>query len=300
MAPGYIGAHTAKALAEAGYRPVVFDNLGSGHRQAVRWGPFVHGDIRDGRALREAIAEHGVAGAIHFAGLIEVGRSMVRPDLFYEHNVTGTAVLLAALKVAGVGRLVFSSSAAVYGETKLIGERMIEAHCRAFGLAAVALRYFNAAGANTGGLIGEAHNPETHLIPLAINAGLGRGKPLTVFGRDFATPDGSCLRDYIHVGDLARAHVAALAAPMEAGDFLALTVGTGQGRSVMEVIAAVDRAPGRPTPYSVGARRAGDPASLVADPGLISRRLDWSARESSLDNINSTAAAWARDPKFGV
>ncbi len=320
---GYIGSHTAKALAESGHTPVVFDNLSSGHRQAVRWGPFVHGDVRDGRALRQAIEAHSVTGVIHFAGLIEVGRSMTRPDLFYEHNVTGVAVMLAALADCGVGRLVFSSSAAVYGDgagpgvaaipedapkapasvygdTKLWGERMIAAHGRAFGLTAVALRYFNAAGADPGGLIGEAHDPETHLIPLAINAGLGRGKPLTVFGRDFPTPDGSCLRDYIHVSDLARAHVAALAAPMQAGEFQALNVGTGQGRSVLEVIAAVDRALGTPTPHSIGPRRDGDPPSLVADPALIGRRLDWAPRDSSLDHIIETAAAWARNPKFGA
>jgi UDP-glucose 4-epimerase/UDP-arabinose 4-epimerase len=316
---GFIGSHTAKALAEAGWRPVVFDNLSSGQRSAVQWGEFVHGDIRDSQALREVIDRYGVQGVIHFAGLIEVGRSMSKPDLFYDHNVGGTAALLSAMKAQGVPRLVFSSSAAVYGayqgptvgaaipenaaktpsspygETKLVGEWMIEAQCRAFGLRGIALRYFNAAGADPSGLIGEAHDPETHLIPLTIDAALGRGGPLTVFGRDFDTPDGSCLRDYIHVSDLARAHVAALSTPMDAGAFLALNVGTGQGYSVLEVIGAVDAAMGRPTPVVIGPRRAGDPASLVADASLIRRRFDWSARESSLDHIVETALRWRRD-----
>jgi UDP-glucose 4-epimerase/UDP-arabinose 4-epimerase len=319
---GYIGAHTAKALAESGFTPVVFDNLSAGHRQAVRWGPLVHGDIRDGRALREAMNQYKPTGVIHFAGLIEVGRSMARPDLFYDVNVGGTASLLAAMRDRGVNRLVFSSSAAVYGaavidplaaipedaakspssvygDTKLIGERMIEAHGRAFGLSGVALRYFNAAGADAGGLLGEAHSPETHLIPLAIEAGLGLGKPLTVFGRDFPTPDGSCLRDYIHVGDLARAHVAALETPMAPGAFLALNVGTGQGHSVLDVIAAVDAAIGRPTPHAIGERRPGDPPSLIADAGSIRRRLDWTPRESSLAHIVETAVRWRRAPAFG-
>jgi UDP-glucose 4-epimerase/UDP-arabinose 4-epimerase len=319
---GFIGSHTAKALAESGFTPVVFDNLSAGHRGAVRWGDFVHGDIRDGRALREALSKHEVAGVIHFAGLIEVGRSMSRPDLFHEHNVGGVASLLSAMRDCAVARLVFSSSAAVYGdgpgaglaaipedagkapvsvygETKLMGEWMISAYCRAFGLSAVALRYFNAAGADPGGLIGEAHDPETHLIPLAIRAGLGLGKPLTVFGCDFPTPDGSCLRDYIHVTDLARAHVAALETQMEAGDFMPLNVGTGQGCSVLEVIAAVERAVGSPTPHSIGARREGDPPSLVADNARIRSRLAWTPEHSSLDHIVRTAVAWARAPKFG-
>jgi len=320
---GYIGSHTAKALAEAGWRPVVFDNLSSGRREAVRWGPLVVGDVRDREALRAALTEHAVAGVIHFAGLIEVGRSVTRPDLFYDHNVSGTGALLSAMADREISRLVFSSSAAVYGdikgadaaapipedaakaptspygESKLIGEWMIAAHARAFGLSAVALRYFNAAGADTSALIGEAHDPETHLIPLAIEAALGAGKPLTVFGQDFDTPDGSCLRDYIHVSDLARAHVAALEAPMDRGEFQPFNVGTGIGRSVLQVLQAVDQVAGR-TPYAVGARRAGDPASLVADPARIRTRLNWSPTQSDLVTIIETALAWRTSPRFPV
>jgi UDP-glucose-4-epimerase GalE len=319
---GYIGAHTAKALAERGLRPIVFDNLSSGYRAAVQWGEFVHGDIRDGRALRQAIADYGVTAAIHFASLIEVGRSVTRPDLFYEHNVGGTATLLNALVDYGVQRLVFSSSAAVYGDqsgsspletlteaspkdpaspygdTKLACERMIASYARAFGFSSVALRYFNAAGADPCGLIGEAHQPETHLIPLAITAALGQRGPLTVFGTDFDTPDGSCLRDYIHVVDLAAAHLAALEVVLPAGAFEAVNVGAGRGRSVLEVIGAVDRVLGRPTPFVIGGRRPGDPPSLVADPARAQELLNWRAQHSSMDEIVRDAAAWHRAPRY--
>ena len=320
---GFIGSHTAKALHGNGYRPVVFDNLSSGHRQAVQWGEFVHGDIRDRGALAATMSEYRPAAVIHFAGLIEVGRSVSRPDLFFDVNVTGTGTLLSVMKDFKIPRLVFSSSAAVYGqpgeaakpkalkegdpkapsspygETKLVGERMIEAHCRAFGLTGVALRYFNAAGSDAEGDLGECHDPETHLIPLAIDAGLGLGKPLTVFGRDFDTPDGSCVRDYVHVEDLAAAHVAALGPSIASGSFEAMNVGTGKGQSVLQVIAAVERVLSTPTLYLVGERRAGDPASLVADPAKIRQRLGWSASGSSLKRIVETAVAWRRDPKFG-
>jgi len=320
---GYIGAHTAKALHQQGYFPVVFDDLSLGFREAVRWGAFVHGDIRDTRALGEVIEAHGIKTVIHFAGLIEVGRSVVRPDLFWDINVAGTISLLAAMRERGVDRLVFSSSAAVYGQggrgpldpipetapkapaspygdTKLACEWMIQAECRAYGLSAVALRYFNAAGADASGEIGEAHEPETHLIPLAIAAGLGRGKPLIIFGRDFDTPDGTCLRDYIHVSDLAEAHIAALRVELPAGAFEAVNVGAGQGRSVLEVVAAVSRALDRPTPYSVGARRAGDPPSLVADPSHARSLLGWSARRSGLDQIVADALRWETGPAYGA
>jgi len=316
---GYIGSHTAKALSEAGYTPVVYDNLSAGFREAVRWGPFVHGDIRDSAALRAAMVEHKVGAVIHFASLIEVGRSMVRPDLFYDINVNGTATLLNAMRETGVKRLVFSSTAAVYGQsdaatlteddhkdpvsaygdTKLACERMIASYGRAFGLTAVALRYFNAAGADPSGLIGEAHNPETHLIPLAIAANLGRGKPLTVFGDDFPTADGTCLRDYIHVGDLADAHVRALTQGVQAGGFAPINVGTGRGWSVLEVIRSVDKVLGSPTPHSIGGRRAGDPAVLVANASRAGALLDWTPTRSSLDQIVKNAANWHRSQKYG-
>jgi UDP-glucose-4-epimerase GalE len=320
---GYIGAHTAKALHEGGFTPIVFDNLSSGFRQAAQWGVFVHGDIRDRAALTEAIDVHGVTAVIHFAGLIEVGRSVARPDLFWDVNVSGTTTLLTVMRERGVRRLVFSSSAAVYGQggrgpletipedapkapaspygdTKLAAEWLIEAQCRAYGLAAVSLRYFNAAGADPSGLIGEAHEPETHLIPLAIAAALGQGNPLTVFGADFDTPDGTCLRDYVHVTDLASAHVAAMNAALPEGAFEPVNVGCGEGRSVLQVIDAVERAVGRPVPRSTGARRAGDPASLVADTTRSRGLLGWSPERSSLDAIVADAVAWERAPRYGA
>ena len=320
---GYIGAHTCKALSEAGHQPVVFDNLSSGFEDSVRWGPLVLGDIREPSALRAAILDHAVTAIVHFASLIEVGRSMTQPDIFYDVNVVGTLNLLNALRGTAVTRLVFSSSAAVYGQsgasplellseslpkepsspygdTKLTCERMIAGYCRAYGLSSVALRYFNAAGADASGIIGEAHDPETHLIPLAIGAALGTRKPLTVFGADFATPDGSCLRDYIHVSDLATAHIAALRLDMRQGGFEAVNVGVGEGRSVFEVISAVERATGRPVPYQVGERRGGDPASLVANPALAHGLLGWKARHSTLEQITRDAAAWHLAPAYGA
>jgi UDP-glucose-4-epimerase GalE len=319
---GYIGSHTAKALHDLGYLPVAYDNLSSGFREAVRWGPFVHGDVRDRAALAEAIATHGVGAVIHFAGLIEVGRSTARPDIFWEHNVAATTALLTTMQEQGVNRLVFSSSAAVYGQggqgpletiaetapkapaspyghTKLAAEWMIAAQCRAYGLTAVALRYFNAAGADPSGEIGEAHDPETHLIPLAIAAALGDGKPLTIFGQDFDTPDGTCLRDYIHVTDLASAHIAALKVELPVGAFEAINVGTGRGRSVTEVVEAVGRVAGRPVPHAVGPRRDGDPPSLVADPGRARSLLGWAPLRSSLDEIVTDALRWEANPGYG-
>jgi UDP-glucose 4-epimerase/UDP-arabinose 4-epimerase len=316
---GYIGAHTAKALSRHGYRPVVFDNLSSGHREAVRWGELLLGDIRDVRALGEALEASDAKAVIHFASLIEVGRSVVRPDLFWDTNVGGTASLLAAMRSRGVNRLVFSSSAAVYGDsnaleplresdpkkptspygdTKLACEEMIAAHARAFDVRAVALRYFNAAGADPSALIGEAHQPETHLIPLAIAAALGQGGPLTVFGDDFPTPDGSCVRDYTHVEDLAAAHVAALEAEIAPGTFDAVNVGAGRGSSVFEVIRAIEAETAAPLPFAVGPRREGDPASLVADISRAASLLGWAPRSSSMAGIVKTALAWARSPAF--
>jgi UDP-glucose-4-epimerase GalE len=319
---GYIGAHTAQALHAQGYRPVVFDNLSSGSAAAVRWGPLVHGDVRDAAALADAMAEHDVRAVIHFASLIEVGRSVVRPDLFWAHNLGGTATLLQAMRARGVKRLVFSSSAAVYGQggrgplesiaedagkdpaspygdTKLACERLIAAHATAFGLTGVALRYFNAAGADPSGLIGEAHAPETHLIPLAIAAALGEGKALTVFGDDFDTPDGTCLRDYVHVNDLAAAHLAALEAPLPAGAFEAVNIGAGRGYSVFEVIAEVGRALGRPVPHAVGPRRAGDPPSLLADVARAAQVLGWAPKVSGLEQIVRDAVRWETAPAYG-
>jgi UDP-glucose 4-epimerase/UDP-arabinose 4-epimerase len=317
---GYIGSHTAKALAEAGHRPVVFDDLSAGHMEAVQWGPLVVGDVRDAAAVSAAMRAHDIDAVIHFAGLIEVGRSMRDPAAFWDSNLGGTAAVLSAMRGCGVDRIVFSSTAAVYGQpqgpaplnedlplrpinpygdSKLAAERMIANHCAAHGLTGVCLRYFNACGADTEGGIGEAHDPESHLIPLAIEAALGLGPALTVFGEDFPTADGTCVRDYVHVSDLARAHVLALEHEMADGAVLAVNLGTGRGQSVREVIDAVRRATGRAVPYSIGPRRAGDPAALVADPSRAEAVLEWRAIESEIDAIVGSATAWRRAPAFG-
>lgn len=318
---GYIGAHTCKALADAGWTPVVFDSLSGGYRQAVQWGPFVHGDVRDSGALKDAFLTHGCRSVIHFAGLIEVGRSVIRPDIFFDHNTFGTAALLRAMREAGATRVIFSSTAAVYGmpsgggaaireddvrapinpygDSKLAAERMIAAAARADGITGVALRYFNACGADPEGRIGEAHHPETHLIPLALEAALGTGKPLTVFGDDFDTPDGSCLRDYIHVDDLAAAHVAALEADLPAGSYNAFNVGVGAGFSVFDVLRAVEAATGRRVPHSVGPRREGDPPVLVADSSRLQHELGWKPRYTDLTDVVRTAANWRKAPRYG-
>ena len=319
---GYIGSHTAKALAAAGHTPVVFDDLSNGHRESVRWGPLVVGDVRDRQAIEACLREHRIDSVINFAGLIEVGRSVHDPAVFWDVNLAGVAAVLDAMRACGVDRLVFSSTAAVYGQpdvasleplsetlptlpinpygdSKLAAERLIAASARAYGLQAVALRYFNACGADPEGEIGEAHYPESHLIPLTIEAALGLGPALTVFGQDFPTPDGACIRDYIHVSDLAQAHVLALDADPGPEGFVAMNLGTGRGFSVLEVVEAVSRAAGRPTPYSVGPRRAGDPACLVANPERAQRNLGWRPAFTSLDDIVATAVAWRRRPAFG-
>lgn len=319
---GYIGSHAAKAVHAAGMIPVVYDDLSNGHAEAVQWGPLIQGDIRDRSALCAAMQRYDVSGVMNFAGVIEVGLSVADPAEFWDRNVAGMACVLDAMRRTGVRRLVFSSTAAVYGrpsstsralreadptvpinpygDTKLACERMIAAQCAAYGLSAVALRYFNAAGADKEGLIGEAHTPESHLIPLAIEAALGWGPPLTVFGQDFQTADGTCVRDFVHVEDLATAHVAALALKMDIGAFEAMNLGTGQGHSVREVLFAVAKAVGRPVPHAIGKRRAGDPDRLVADASVAQRRLRWQPVRSSVDEIVASAVAWRRAPAFGL
>ena len=318
---GFIGSHTAKALAEGGHVPVVYDNLSNGHREAVQWGPFVHGDVRDRSGLVQALNDHAATAVIHFAGRIEVAESMSRPDLYWDHNVAGMAAVLDAIRACDIAHLVFSSTAAVYGtprgpgllreddvtnpinpygDTKLAGERMIAAACEAYGLSAIALRYFNACGSDPAGAIGEAHTPETHLIPRAIDAALGLGPALIINGTDFPTADGTCIRDYVHVSDLADAHVRAVNLAPSAGRFRALNLGTGVGTSIREILAGIDQVIGHKTAYSEGPRRAGDPERLVADPSAAQALLGWQANHSSLETILATAIRWRRQPAFGL
>ena len=310
---GYIGSHTAKALARAGYEPVVLDNFTSGHRSAARWGRLVEGDLQDSGLLSKVIREHEVKAVIHFAASLVVGESMAHPQKYFWNNVVNTLKLLDAMMAAGVKHIVFSSSAAVYGtpdevpipedhplrpinpygETKLIMERALHWYGVAYGLRSTALRYFNAAGADPQGEIGEEHHPETHLIPLVIRATLGLIPFVEVYGTDYATPDGTALRDYIHVTDLAEAHVLALRYLIEGGESVALNLGTGRGYSVREVVTAVERSSGgRKTPVRDAPRRPGDPPSLIADPGRAGKLLGWRPQHSDLDTIVQTAWKW--------
>jgi len=311
---GYIGSHACKALAGAGYLPVVYDNLSRGHREAVRWGPLVEGDLADGRHLAETLRRHDIAAVMHFAAYAYVGESMAQPGLYFRNNVANSLVLLEAMREAAVKRIVFSSTCATYGtpaaipiresapqqpvnpygESKLMIERMLHWYGAAHGFAHVALRYFNAAGADPDGEIGEAHEPETHLIPLMLEAAIGRRAAIDVFGTDYPTPDGTAVRDYIHVTDLAAAHVLAVAYLEKGGAGIACNLATGTGYSVREVIAAAERVTGRRIPRREVGRRPGDPPALVADASRARELLGWQPQLSDLDTIIATAWAWHR------
>jgi UDP-arabinose 4-epimerase len=311
---GYIGSHTCKALAAAGYLPVTFDNLVHGHRDAVRWGPLVVADLADRGAIERALREHHIGAVVHFAAFAYVGESMTDPGRYFRNNITCSMQLLDAMQAVGVSNIVFSSTCATYGipevvpitedtpqrpvnpygESKLFVERALHWHGVAHDLRSVALRYFNAAGADPAGELGERHDPETHLVPLAIDAALGLAPPLRVMGTDYDTPDGTAVRDYIHVTDLADAHVRALAYLEQGGASTALNLGTGTGHSVRDVINAVERATGRRVPRIDAPRRAGDPPALVSAPDRARAALDWTPRHSDLDSIVRTALAWHR------
>ncbi len=311
---GYIGAHACKALAKAGFEPITVDNLSAGHAEAVRWGRLVRFDLSDHAALRRLIADERVGAVMHFAASLNVGESVTEPAKYYANNVVNTLALLDAMRETGLDTIVFSSSAATYGtpervpmpedhpqqpinpygETKLAVERALKWYGEAYGLRWAALRYFNAAGADPDGEIGEAHDPEFHLIPLVLEAGLGKRPPVKVFGTDYPTPDGTAIRDYVHVTDLADAHVLALKHLLDGGDSLAANLGTGQGYSVRQVLDAAGAALGSPVPFENAARRAGDPPELVADPSLAMETLGWSPALSGLPTILRTAVAWHR------
>jgi UDP-glucose-4-epimerase GalE len=309
---GYIGSHTCKALARAGHLAVVLDNLIHGHKAAVRWGPLVEGDIRDRGLVERAIREHRIDAVVHFAGHAYVGESMRDPGKYFGNNAAGSLTLLEAVQACGIGRIVFSSTCATYGvpeslpihdehaqrpinpygESKLFVERALRWYGVAHGLRSVALRYFNAAGADPDGEIGEEHDPETHLIPLAIGAALGTRAPLQIYGTDYPTPDGTAVRDYVHVTDLADAHVRALDYLDGGGESTAVNLGTGRGHSVREIVAAVERVAERELPRRETARRPGDPASLVAAPGRSRELLGWAPQRSELGAIIATAWRW--------
>ncbi len=309
---GYIGAHACKVLAKAGWRPVVFDNLSRGRREAVRWGPLVEGDLADRPRLSRALAEHRVGVVMHFAAYAYVGELVADPALYYRNNLGGTLSLLEAMRETGVGEIVFSSTCATYGvpdrvpigesapqrpvnpygETKLAIERALHWYGAAYGMRSVALRYFNAAGADPECEIGECHEPETHLVPLVLQAALGQRAQIEIYGADYPTPDGSAIRDYVHVHDLAIAHLRALERLRAGGASIAVNLGAGSGHSVREVIAAAEAISGRKIQARAAPRRPGDPAALVADPSLAADILGWRARHSDLDTIIRTALAW--------
>jgi UDP-arabinose 4-epimerase len=309
---GYIGSHTAKELARAGYEPVVVDNFRRGHRWAVRWGPLVEMDLADVNGLRKLFEQFHIEAVVHFAASAYVEESMREPAEYFRNNVVNTLNLLDAMRGAGINRIVFSSTCATYGypertpitedhpqrpvnpygESKLIIERVLSWYGRVYGLSWTALRYFNAAGADLDCEIGELHNPETHLIPRVIAAAHGDVPLLEIFGTDYETPDGTAVRDYIHVADLASAHVKALERLAKAGDVGAINLGTGRGHSIREVIDTVERLTQRKVPILECPRRAGDPDVLVADASLAARALGWVPDHSSLDEIVKTAWRW--------
>ena len=308
---GYIGSHAAKALAGRGYVPVTYDNLVYGHPWAVQSGPFIEGDIGDRKLLLETIGRYNISAVMHFAAFTYVGESVKKPEKFFDNNVAKSLTLLDAVIESGVRHVVFSSSCATYGtpervpiaednpqrpvnpygETKLIIERALHWYGGAHDLTSAALRYFNASGADLDGKLGEMHDPETHLIPLVFQAIEG-GRPLQIFGEDYPTPDGTCVRDYIHVADLADAHVKALDYLIDGGPSIALNLGTGQGHSVKEVIRVAEQVTGRKVPHSIVGRREGDPAILVADAALAERVLNWHPQHSDLDCIIRSAWKW--------
>lgn len=305
---GYIGSHTVKLLLSQGYDVTVVDNLSRGYRRNVDPQRLRTVDVTDTESLCQVFAERAFDAVIHFAAFIAVGESMRVPELYFQNNVGGSLSLLTAMIRSGVRRLVFSSTAAVYGmpaaipikeespyapvnpygESKVMVEKLLHWFDQVHGLRSIALRYFNASGADPGGQLGEEHDPETHLIPLLFRA-LVTGKPITIFGDDYPTADGTCIRDYIHVNDLAQAHIRALESLLSGGRSDVFNVGTGSGYSVREVARAVEAVTGKKVPFAIGPRREGDPPELVADSTKLRRSLQWTPHYSELRNIVDTA-----------
>jgi UDP-arabinose 4-epimerase len=306
---GFIGSHTCKALKTAGFESVVVDNLSTGHQHNVRWSRFAKVDVRDRPGLDEVFRHHEPEAVIHFAASAYVGESVTDPAKYYSNNVAGMRTLLDAAAQAGVKHFIFSSSCATYGivdavpiaettpqspinpygRTKLICEWMLSDYAARYGMKYVALRYFNAAGADPDGELKEEHAPETHLIPLAILAAIGKRDRLSIFGNDYPTPDGTCVRDYIHVSDLADAHVQACQYLLSGGDSVAVNLGGGKGHSICEVIAEIEAIADTKVPFAFAPRRPGDPPILVADTSLAQRTIGFQPRRSSLSSVVSSA-----------
>lgn len=312
---GYIGSHTAKLLHSNGIEPIVYDNLVTGNRSSVRWGNFVHGDILDTSGLTRTLTRFKPDAVVHFAASAYVGESIEDPSKYYRNNVVGTLSLLDACRHAEIDKVIFSSSCATYGvpedlpitettpqqpinpygRTKLVAEQIFRDFAAAYDLKYVALRYFNACGADPDGDLGEWHDPETHLIPRALLAAGGKIPHLAIFGDDYETEDGTCVRDYIHVWDLARAHVLALDHLFKGGPNLCVNLGTGKGASIGEILRTISRVTKREVPVEMGPRRAGDPPALYTDPAFARNALGFSAEFSDLETIIRTAA-----PFFGL
>ena len=308
---GYVGSHAARLLRLAGHEVWVYDNLSFGHRAAAPAGRLIEGDLMDGAKLASAFRDHSIEAVMHFAAFCYVGESVTEPAKYYQNNVVGTLSLLGAMKAAGVKKIVFSSTCATYGVplvvpiteaekqspinpygyTKLAIEFALADYAAAYGWGYAALRYFNASGAAEDGSIGEDHDPETHLIPLVLQVALGQRKEVLVFGDDYPTPDGTCIRDYIHVDDLGRAHIAALER-LAPGVAFKLNLGTGAGASVKEVIDAARKATGRDIPYRIVERRAGDPPALVADASAARKALGWTPKYVGIEPIVASAWQW--------
>jgi UDP-glucose 4-epimerase len=316
---GYIGSHAVRVLKDAGYKAVVYDNFNRGHREAVKDFTVIEGNIADRKKVMGVCKEYQIGAVMHFAAHSQVGESVEKPALYYINNVSGGLIMLDAVVEAGVRNFIFSSSAAVYGEpsevpipedhpknpanpygeTKVVFENALKYFEMAYGLRSVSLRYFNAAGAAADGTIGEDHEPETHLIPLVLQAALGQRDKVVVFGDDYPTADGTAVRDYIHVDDLADAHVRALELLLKGEPNSVYNLGNGQGYSVLEVIQAVERVTGNKVPYEIGKRRAGDPAVLVASAVKAGRELGWRPRYGELEKIIESAWRWHRDHPGG-
>lgn len=309
---GYIGSHMVKRLRRAGYVVTVADDLSSGHREAVAGTPLHVGDIGDAAFVDALLAAVRPAAVMHFASFIQVGESVADPGKYYRNNVTATQTLLDGMRAHGISKFIFSSTAAIfgdpvyvpideahpkqpinpYGRSKWFVEQMLDDYDRAYGMQSVCLRYFNAAGADPDGELGECHAPETHLIPLILQVAAGRRPHISVYGTDYATPDGTCIRDYIHVEDLAEAHLLALRRLLDGGASARFNLGNGNGYSVREVIEAARRITGHPIPVVAGARREGDPPVLVADARAARDILGWQPRHAALDAIVTHAWQW--------
>ncbi len=308
---GYVGSHCLSRLLDAGHECVVYDNLSRGHREAVPAGLLVEGDLGDEPKLAALLKERKIDAVMHFAALALVGESVEKPELYYRNNVLGSFHLLEAMRRAGVRKIVFSSTTATYGApekmpiaettpqqpinpygfSKLVVERMLDDYAAAHGFGFAALRYFNAAGAAADGSIGEDHTPESHLIPIVLQVALGQRPSISIFGNDYPTVDGTCIRDYVHVDDLAAAHLAAIER-LQPGKAIKVNLGTGRGYSVREVIEACRRITGHAIPAVNAPRRPGDPPELVADSRLVRQLLDWTPQHTTIESIVETAWRW--------